>query len=265
MPHQGRNIIRATPQNTVGYPSPEFNKDSFDVAIWNYGYESIVEKAIECPCRGSNSGHPMPSCQNCNGIGWLFVNPTQTKSLITGINRETKYKSWSQELLGNISVTFRDIEQSSFMDRITIEDESSVFSEVKEVRTVGEEGSEEKFIFLSYPILSIEDVFIFKSDNLPLVRLFEGEYSLKNENSYVIKLTSEALDGSNNFVSVRYKHKIQYHILDMPYVIRSSEVTNRQGQRQKERLPRNYIARLAHYVVRPKLDGTGIQVNDYLV
>ena len=266
MPHEGRNIVQRTPQSLVGYPAPEFDKPSFDTAIWNYGYDSIVEKAIECPCRGGNSGHPLPTCQNCNGVGWVFINPEKTKALITGINRETKYKAWSQESIGNISVSFRDIERASFMDRITLEDEESVFSEVKKVRTVGEVGSEENFIFLSYPILSIEDVFIYQGDENPLIRLFEGEYSLKSGNNYVLNFTSEALQAATNgSVSIRYRHKIQYHILDMPHVVRSSDITNRQGQREKEKLPVNYIARLAHYIVRPKLDGTGIQVNDYLV
>ena len=253
-------IRKSAPPNLVGLPSPEFKKELFDASIWQKGYDCNVSKAIECPCRGGNENQALPSCQNCGGIGWVFINKTETKALITGVNRDTKYKQWSQEIIGNVSITLRDIEQAGFMDRITLTDEKAIFSEIREIRT----SNEQNFIFLSYEIEEIEDIFVFVADNQKLIRLDSGEYSINPNNKYSLILEDSVLNSStNNNISVRYKHKVQYHILDIPHVIRSSNVTNNLGQIEKVKMPNNYVARLAHYVVRPLVDGTGIINNDY--
>lgn len=253
-------IRKSAPPTLTGIPNPEYNKDLFDASLWQKGYECKVSKAIECPCRGGNENMALPSCQNCGGRGWVFINETLTNALITGVNRDTKYKQWSQELVGNVSITLRDIEQAGFMDRITLLDEVAVFSEIRKII----QFNENNFIFLSYEIGNVEDIFIFIGDDQELVRLDESQWSLNPNNKYSLTFENSVLtESTNGVVSVRYKHKVQYHILDIPHVIRSSNITNKLGQLEKIKLPNNYVARLAHYVLRPNSDGTGILNNDY--
>ena len=153
------SIRKSPPANTIATPSPQFEKQLFDAAIWQKGYDCYVEKAIECPCRGDAENHSaLPNCQNCGGVGWVFLNPVKTIALITGVNRDTKYKQWSQELIGNVSITLRDIEQAGFMDRITLLVETAIFSEVKKIRSIQEGLDTSYFTFLSYEIKQIEDV-----------------------------------------------------------------------------------------------------------
>lgn len=260
------SIRKSPPANLIGLPNPEFEKNLFDAALWQKGYDCHVDKSIECPCRGGNENKPLPSCQNCGGVGWVFINPIQTKVLITGVNRDTKYKQWSQELIGNVSVSLRDIEQSGFMDRITILNETAIFSEVRKIRQVEVTPlSFLNFIFLSYEVKNIEDIFVFKADNQKLIRLNSEQWIVNPNNPYSIVFTDDVLTQSSNLtVSVRYKHNVQYHILDIPHVIRSSNITNGFGQLEKVRLPNQYMARLAHYVLRPDFDGDGIIDNSYL-
>lgn len=254
--------IRQSPAtNLVGTPTPTLKKDLFDGNIWGYGYEVLVDKAIECPCKQSGKNSNQINCQNCRGTGWVFINPVKTKAIITSINQDTKYKPWSQELIGNISITFRDIDNVAFMDRITLIDESTIFSQICPIRTATDAT---KFIFAAYGIESIEDIFVFAGESSPLVKLTSDKYSISTDNPFVVEFTTNALSSSiNNSVSIRYKHKIQYNILDMPHVVRSSPDLNNLGQLKKQKLPTQYIARLSHYVVQPNYDGSGIIDNSY--
>ena len=54
---------------------------------------------------------------------------------------------------------------------------------------------------------------------------------------------------TNLVLSVRYFHKLQYYVLDIPHAVRNSYKKNNQGRDELQILPLNYIARLVHYVV----------------
>lgn len=254
------SIRQSAPTNLDGRPNVSFDKSLFDASIWSKGYSVNVHKAIECPCRGTNENKPDPTCKNCGGLGWVFINPVHTMAIITGVNRDTKYKAWSEELIGNVSVTLRDIDQAGFMDRITMNDETGIFSEVKKARVIGESV----FVFLSYEIKEVQDVYVFLNGDQKLIRLDEGEWTINTNNPYCLNIAAEAMESSSNgSISVRYRHPVQYNILDIPHLIRSSNVKNTQGQIEKVKLPNQYVARLAHYVLRPLFDGSGIINNDY--
>lgn len=254
-------IRKSAPTNLVGTPTPTLNKPLFDANVWAYGYDVVVEKAIECPCRQDGSNSNQVNCQNCGGMGWVFINPTRTKAIITSINQDTKYKAWSQELIGNISTTFRDIDQASFMDRITLENESTIYSEVRTIRT---SGMGQKFVFLAYKIDTIEDVFLFNGESQPLIRIPSTSYSVNPNNEYILNIDTAAISGSTNgSISVRYRHRVQYNILDIPHVVRSAPDLNNLGQLKKQKMPLQYIARLSHYVLRPNFNNTNIIDNSY--
>jgi hypothetical protein len=255
------SIVKAASPNMSKSLDAPLVKGLFDEKIWQYGYDVLIDKAIECPCRTEGDNSNLSDCQNCGGTGWAFINPLQTKALITSINQDTKYKQWSQELIGNISVSLLQMDNASFMDRITMMNEMATFSEVRKVK-VTETGA--KFIFTSYQIEEIEDIFIFESSSTKLVRLSSTDYSIKTLNNFVIEFGATALDdSSNNSISVRYKHKVQYNILDQPHILRSSNDKNNLGQVIKIKLPNQYIARLAHYVLKPNFAGDGILNNTY--
>lgn len=254
------SIIQQTPPNLAGVPNPEFETQLLDAAIWQKGYDCLIHKAIECPCRTHGENSNLPTCSNCGGTGWVYINPIETKALVTSINKDTKYKSWSQELIGTMSVSLMNVEKASFMDRITFIKETGIFSEVKTAYT----ADTDTFIFLSYEAELVEDIFIFTGQGNKLTRVDPTKYYIKTDNNAVVVFLSGALTGStNNSISVRYRNKVQYNILDIPHMIRSSNITNERGQLEKVLLPNQYIARLAHYVRGLKFDGTGIQDNSY--
>ena len=53
----------------------------------------------------------------------------------------------------------------------------------------------------------------------------------------------------NFTVSVGYRHRLQYHVLDIPHVIRNSYRKDNKGRDELQKLPVNGIAKLSHLVI----------------
>lgn len=259
------SIRKASPTFAPGTPRVDFSLNVFDKLIDDKGYEIIKYDAISCPCKleGSES---LVNCENCLGLGWVFINPIEIKAILTSINRDTKYKYWSPEFLGTVSVTVKDLDSQrlSHMDKIVMKNETSILSEVRPVKTTGTQ----KFIFTSYPIKEVNSVFLFNGSTNPLIRLTEDQYSISEDNPYVLKLDSGITFPTdfNNSISIDYKHRVEYLIQDIPHNIRVSTYLDSKGKSDHQSLPVQAIARLAHYVNGNPInyDGSGLQDNSYL-
>jgi len=247
----------------LGQPQVYFRPKDFDAAIWSHAYDIRCEKAVRCPCQGA-SGAPMPDCQNCHGSGYFYVNPRETRALITGLNRITNYVQWAPELMGTAAITVRDEDKNylSYLDRVVVLDEYAIFSEM----VVGRQMDEETVaVFLSYAPLQIEAVFIYRGATEPLVKLDPSVYKILPDNPYCVKfLPGNVLDGQG--VSFLYKHRVEYHIIDLPHEIRASMQANKQtGALEVIKLPVQGVGRRTHLIdmQRPNFDGSGLIFNDY--
>ncbi len=257
--------ISATPPNLRNEPTIEFRKKNFDAAVWLKGYSVYVEKAVRCPCEGKIK-NAYSACENCLGQGYFFINAYKTRALTTGLNKNTEYQSWSPELIGTISISLRDIpdEVMSFYDKITFYDKFSHYSEVIEVRVNPTTLAE--FVFLIYRPIEIFDVWLFDTFDNPLVKVPEAEYSISPDNPYAILLSITSKPTNwNGVISIRYKHEVQYNVIDIPHDIRASLIKDNDGRLVKIDMPINAIARKCHLLLveRANLDGSGIQDNSY--
>lgn len=258
----GRKIVDVSAPSLYGQPSVSFRPDDFDAVIWQHGYDIICEKAVRCPCQG-NSGSPLPSCQNCHGFGYFFINPERTKALITALNRNTQYVQWAPELMGTAAITVRDKDREliGYFDRVTVEDEYALFTEMVVVR---EMIADVMGVFLSYAPIEIKSVFKYVGADSPLVRLSEGDYEITPENPYCLRFRQGVFNPEEG-VSVLYKHRVEYHIIDMPHEIRASLGRDKSsGQFQILKMPVQSVGRRTHLIdiQRPNYDGGGIIYND---
>lgn len=244
------------------FPQPEFSNELFSAAVWQKGYDVIVEEAYMCPCKSENGF--VSTCQNCKGTGWVFVNPIQTRAIVTSINERLQYKQWSQEALDDILVTLQYIDRLAYMDRISFVNDTSLYSEVCQLRTSGDE----RFIFTTYEPSEIESVLLFSNVTTNLVRLTSDDYeiSTNNSGSVVITYNVSAIPSFNNQVSIRYKHTKQYHVLNTPHDLRSQMRIDVNGQEEKINLPINALCRTAHQLLsRKNFDGTGLLDNSWKI
>lgn len=244
--------------NLIGQPTvPLFKKESFDALIWNKGYEVILEQAIACPCRGK-SGSNQTTCQNCLGLGWVFVNPVSTRAIVSSINYSTKYKNWSPELTGTISITLMDENRVSYFDKITFKSRTSILSEVREVK----QHSDLHYIcFTSYRIKKINNIFIYNGPTNKLIKIPVEHYSIK-DNRNVIDFTEEFTLPSNGVISIDYEHELSYNVYDIPHDLRSAFVINDQGKNTEHNLPIQAIARKTHLIFGESFKYNGEKLNN---
>lgn len=257
--------VKATPPNLNNKPSSFFRKNDFESAIWRLGYDIILEKACKCPCQ-SGGNTALPDCQNCNGLGWYWINPVETKGIIHSINLNTKFKEWGESLIGTCSLSVRDNTRLSYMDRIIVKNSSNIDNKViySELLTLrGDTGSE--WVFMSFKPIDIISIHIFQGSDKPLYFLDSACYSIDSDvNGYVVKFDFDfsSVQDFNRVVQILYAHELQYHVLDLPHSIRNSMSIDRNGKESQIVLPVNAIIRKANNVFDIKdRNGEGIQDN----
>lgn len=236
---KGTPIKTPTYVNSPGIIRTDFWTPDFDVLVDNKGYDVVWEKAVPCPC-GHRQNTNQSSCRNCLGTGWVFINPMQIKAIATSLNRDTKYKEWSQEMLGTASFTVRHEYHLNFMDRLTILNSSSMQSENLIVKRWGDR----KFVIAVYPIDSIREIFRFVNGDSPLELISDNHYTIENN---FIRFDNYLKEGDS--ISVTYEHKVQYHIIDLNHDVRNTIMLDNQSREQDIYLPIAAVGRRVQYVL----------------
>ena len=233
-------IITEQSISQVHHPRIEFDKPSFEDAVWSKGYNVYIESTIKCPCRGKSSSN-LATCQNCLGTGYVYLDRYDTRMLVHSINVNTKYKEWSEEKIGTASVTALARDYFSFMDRITIKDSMAIQSEIAFVKNT----STQSYIFTIYDPLSIDYMFIYAGDTVKLTKLvLNTDYTIDRN-----KIIFTSIYQDDIAVSIRYKCNLQYHVIDVPHDVRNSPVTGNTGSLENTLFPVQAIVRRSHYVI----------------
>jgi hypothetical protein len=238
-----------------------FNRDDFDEALWENGYDVTLEEAVACPCKGTSAAAKV-TCSNCLGTGWFFVNPINTKAFITSINKNTKYKDWSPEFIGTMAMTFMNVNRLSYMDKVTL---NKNFGQMSELLTAHSVSSiiYGKFVFSTYKMMEVRSVFVFAGDDELLIKLDPSDYRISPTNNYVLEIKTTNLPiVFNGKVSVSYKHKATYSVIDIPHDLRITKNYTNNGKKVEEEMPVQAIARKAQYELGSATNYEGNNIND---
>lgn len=222
-------------------PRADLIKHDFDNLIHQKGRDVMLETALQCPCK-SKSTNQQTNCRNCGGSGWLFINPTRTRMVLTAIDAVTDYRPWSEELVGTVNITTRVEEQLSLMDRITVLDGEVIANEVLFLRKM----QEKRFVFTRYDIKQIHYIALFVGVNQPLRRLKKDVDFTINRN--VVEFSSNLdlpFDAEHNSITIRYTHLPQFHIIDMKRETMQTYIWEDGEKRQL--MPVSAIGRRSHY------------------
>lgn len=222
----------------------DFNKNEFDRLIIEKGRPILHEKALVCPCKGAVS-NALSNCKNCGGTGWVFVNPKETRMVFQGLDAVSKQEGWSEEMRGMARITASAEDKISFMDRLTLLDDSlSTYGESLHFRKV----ASTIFAYTAYNIVHIDLIAMFDGIDAPLVNLIEGEdYTIVNN---TIRLDSDKYEDANVddlSITLRYQHHPQFHIIEHKRDTIQSYKLVSAGVEQQQILPLSAYARRAHY------------------
>lgn len=237
-----KTIIQQTPANTIAKPRVDFDLSNFEAAIQQKGYKVLIEKAFKCACNDRTNQSAQTNCDNCGGVQWVFVNPTNTRVIMHSMNNNTEHKDWTEAKLGTVSVTTREVDKLGFMDKITVLDGETTYQERLYPITVGANT----YAYSLYPIVEVEAMFLFVNSTTALTKLeVDTDYTISNN---VVTFVDGALDGET--VTIRYRHRPVYYVIDIPRDTMSSPIRNKAtGKNEDIIFPIHAIAKRSHYVL----------------
>lgn len=193
---------------------PIFSQNEFDKAIESKGYDVFIEKGMRCPCYIKNSAAANPMCLNCGGTGWFFFGKKSTVAVIQSMNRRTKFLNWSETDRGTIQVTVKGIDRVAFMDRVTVLEVESIFSQAS---LVFKTNLDKYVSFLIYSPTEIDSCFIYDSFDQPLLYLRKDvNFSVVEDRLEFNDTIIQYLDSEQEAqITVRYFHHPTFHIIDI--------------------------------------------------
>ena len=247
-------------KSEIGKARVDFQPDAMDDLIAQKGLDIIYESAIVCPCKAQGGSH-LPSCLNCGGSGLVYINPLQTKMVVQSINfKEKRFVDWSEETDGTVNITTRNDVRVGHMDRITILDSNSLYSQMVHLERYGND----LFGYLSYDPKSVLEAYVFEGQNKALQKLNDDEFSIDGN---AVKLLNknigiESTDGIG--LTIRYLHEVQYLVVSNIHDIRNTKIREG-GKVVGKRLPVSAIAKRLHNVMEPNdLSGKKLFNNSYI-
>lgn len=196
--------------------NPAFSVDRFDSAIINKGYNVIHSRALRCPCTNRESISPLPNCENCNGLGWFYIESRATKALVQGMNNQKKFESWSETNAGKAKITSLYEDDVTYMDKFEITDLESNFSQILFVQFT----SGILFAFTIYEPIKVMNIYLFQGTNNPLKPLYNKIENPSNWDYFIDKNKVVLNQAKYKFeddlsLSIRYKHIPVYCVVDI--------------------------------------------------
>lgn len=239
----------------------DLNRSDFDLLIQQKGRDVIYERGLQCPCK-SKSGNQLSTCRNCGGTGWLFINPINTRMIITQLAVTSDFKPWSEEARGTINITCIESINLSFMDKITLPEADAIYNEA--IHFTLSEDQTYYFAYSAYPIKDTIYCGFFQGDNNPLQRIESNAIDI-NENWIRIQASSLnqlVLQQNGISATLKYKHSPVFYVIEMKReTMQSYKFT---GGEINQNFPISALARRGHYVLDPiKLSGEGLVNNSY--
>ena len=258
-------ITTTTPPNTSGKPTVRFKRSDFDTLVWEKGYDVHHDIALRCPCKEKGADN-LSSCKNCGGSGWFFINRNKTKMVLQSMNQSTQFKDWSEENRGQVKITAMEEDNLSYMDRITLLNAEATYTQNVYPKSVQDSGSNVLLAYSIYDIVSMVDVFLFESAEVALKKLtLNADYTIEGDKGKII-FDAQYSGLTNMKVTVRYKYRPQYHVIDLTRNTMYSDVWDKSTLEGKKNVqfPVSAIGKIAHYTLDPKnLDGEYLFDNSY--
>lgn len=238
---QSKAIISSTPAETVEH-QVRFEPQRFNSLVFDKGYDIYHDKAYRCPCAVKSAGQALISCDNCLGVGWIFIDRTESRIAIQSIKADVKYENWSKTTTGMARVTARAVDKLAFMDRLILRDVEGYYNEILRTRSVGDSTVG----YAEYPIIELEEVLLFDTDKTPLKHLKEGDdYTIEKESKIIL----DPKYGTDSVMSIRYRHYMTYHVLDMNRdIVKVRQKGCVMPEETLKDMPISGIIRKAHYL-----------------
>lgn len=117
-------------QHVLTYARADLNAETFDDLIRQKGFWVIWQQGLFCPCVGEENGQANYNCPLCKGKGYIYINATKTKLLVTSISGRKEQDRIGLNEQGTSYATPLSTDNVGFRDRFTFIDFKMKYSEV---------------------------------------------------------------------------------------------------------------------------------------
>lgn len=240
-----KTVVQETPAD-LGNPQVNWDRKKFDDFITSKGYQCEIERALKCPCANDPTGQALTDCRNCFGTGWFFIDKQKTQLACTSMSNRTKHEVWSQVNAGMVTITARAKDKLGFMDKVTLIELESWFSQTFKLKLSKSEPTK-YFSFLIYKPIQVYDLYLFKNSDEPLVVIPESFYQIDGNKILINKSLIESLGILEPTISIRYTHNPCYHVIDVNRDLIKQDSLN-DTNIETLNYPINCIGKRAHFM-----------------
>jgi hypothetical protein len=225
----------------------EFDRDAFAKVIKEKGYDVTWYKAAFCPntppgTLSSRRDHAF-SCPICDGTGFVYFDPCNTRVLMMGMKLDQSFYAYGRWDHGTSMVTAEPGLRLSFFDRLVLNNSLLRYTE-RIVRTPGQTTD-----VLAYPALCVE--YVGWVNRVGQLQTFVSgqHYQLSQGGGSIEWLITTGLPDDRSRYVVAYEYRPRYVVIDLPHAHRD------QREDGKERsFPVQAMARLDYLVRERGLD-----------
>lgn len=109
----------------------DFRPEEFERMILQHGKYVTWRKAMLCPCENRDTGQPLLDCNDCDGSGYIYIDPHNIQAHMVSFDKNTRiYEKFGMWLAGNVMVTVMPQYRLGFRDSIEMRDAIMSFNEL---------------------------------------------------------------------------------------------------------------------------------------
>lgn len=218
----------------------QFRQIEFQRAILQHGYYLIWTKALLCPCINPQTNQAQINCDECDGSGFYYDDPIETRGIMTSMERSTRQFDrpgvWVE---GSATLTVEPQYRMGHRDRVEMRDSVMVHSEL--MQKGDRRGLRSKLPdhcdSLRYRITRLTAL-IWKPEGAPATKLEEGFHFKVNENGWIewLEKGDELID-DEEYLSAIYEYHPIYLVISHPHATREATLETKVPQQTVFSLP----------------------------
>jgi len=224
----------------------DFKPELFTALIVEKGYNCMLQHAIPCGNIDTYTHAHPKDCKYCHGTGFVYYDSVKTKVILTSLEKDKRFITSPELLLGQTMVTVDSVESLQYRDRIINLDSLIRYSQL--VKRQSNSDIDE----LRFKIFEIENVYRYtNSGELMDIENFI-DYEITDDNK--IKWISSNKPDPNEIYSIRYKTHPSWIVTSFPHIIRATTTRFLKPHESPENLPLQGIAKLEFLFYKDQLN-----------
>jgi hypothetical protein len=201
--------------------------EDFRRLIEQHGKHTVWRKAMLCPCFNEQTGQVLLGCTQCDGDGYVFVDPINVRAHMASFDRNTKiYEKFGMWIEGATAITVEAQYRLHYRDKIELCDALMPFNELlkknnrrgpRSVLPVGRDSAR-------YRIVNVTKLMTHSDPLDPtsaLVSLEAGFHFEVDDNGWLQWLPAgDNILSTGDRFSILYDFHPVYQVISHPHVIR---------------------------------------------